>query len=214
MDGRGIDLRLSGNLGCSAGFAYTNTAGTGDAGNIYVTARRVYADDGTVLTPTGFNAVGLAGAAGNAGNVVVSANELTLDQAQDIDVTTDGSGRGGDVSIDSHRITLNGAGQAPFNTGVFAKSDGAGDAGDIRIQAGTLLVTSAASIDGSAHASGRGGDVSINANDVLIDGSATPNRSTGVYANSDAFKHSGPGGDITLKAATLKILGGGNNPIR
>ena len=231
---------------------FTDTQGTGAGGNVFVDADSVTLQNGGTLsaktsgtesTATGgsitvnaTNQVMMAGGAsitasstgpGNAGNVTISGDSLTIASGGRIEASTSGAGDGGSIAItttgDVTVTDLSADGQV--RSGIFAKTQSAGggsgsggggggsgggsggggaapkpgSAGDITITANNLLLDGGAQIDSSTTSGGAGGSVSITtAENITIAGSST-------RLTSDATRGNGKGGNITLVAKNITV---------
>jgi large exoprotein involved in heme utilization and adhesion len=106
------------------------------------------------------------------------------------------------------RITCSWTGGGLF-AGIFAEtlvgssgdaSTVRGDAGTVRVKAGDLKVRNGAQISTSTEALGRGGDVRVEADNVLLSGDRS-----GITAETSG---SGDAGSITLEATDIELNGG------
>ena len=89
---------------------------------------------------------------------------------------------------------------------ILANSIGLGNAGNININTGSLLISSGSSIQNNAIGSGNAGDVRINAaGDVVIDGET--NRFIGI-ATGSLTSAAGRAGNISINADSLLMNGG------
>jgi large exoprotein involved in heme utilization and adhesion len=177
------------------------------------------ADD---TNPTGLfsNSAGFSGS-GNAGAIVVTTPKLEMTGGARINTITQGSGRGGDVTV---RTTgdISISGEYPFNlpepifgigtigpSGIFTKTRGSdlclgacGDAGHISITAGSLNLGNGAQIDSSTSNNGHAGNISIQASDrISLSGTLNDGLPVGIFSQTTgAAPDSGAGGNITLTA--------------
>ncbi len=143
---------------------------------------------------------------GNAGNLTINTENLDMRTAQ-ISVSTFGEGQGGILSVDANRVFLSGSGDgSAFVTGIFnsAGSDATGNAGEIRIKAGSLELRNGAQISVSSSGSGDGGNALIEADTVFLskEGEVFP---SGIFAHAGG---SGNGGNLTIKTGRLDLRNG------
>jgi len=164
-------------------FAKTQTVGTGTGGG----------------GGGGGGGQGGTGKAGNAGDIVVRAKNVTLTDGAQIDNSTQSAGVGGKVSVtatdtitvagagssissDSTRGTGSGgnihlqAGQIEVRDGgaVSASTFGVGNAGSIDLNVmGTLQVTKGGSVSTTTSGDGNGGTITVQADQVLMDGTGS-----------------------------------------
>ncbi|MBD2569801.1 filamentous hemagglutinin N-terminal domain-containing protein [Anabaena lutea] len=104
---------------------------------------------------------------GDAGNIQITTQNLTLSDGVQISASTSGSGKGGNIIVKvKDNITLNGT-----NTGLFASTEkgSIGDSGSIDIDPQTLSIKNGAGIGVNSEGTGKGGDVSIQAGTLSLD---------------------------------------------
>jgi len=164
---------------------------------------------------------------GNAGSVIVTTRDLTiLNNGQISSSTLNGSlGNGGDVFVTADRITIDARGSDPTRvgiprtgppppvipppsppTGIVAETEGAGNAGKITVNAGTLTLLNGGVISSSTSGSGNGGEVFVNvAGALTMDGTfAHPLLATGIFARTTGDS-TGDGGRINVSAGTITL---------
>ena len=203
----------------------SDTFGPGHGGTLSLTATSLTLDDhgnlAPSVNPTGLLADSLSTAhgAGAAGDLSVHAGTVQVLSGAEISDGTFGPGVGGDMSVTATSLTLDDRGNIDPSvnvTGIFAHSnssaDGAGAAGELTVQAGTVRVLAGAEIDSSTFGPGRGGNVSLTANSLTLDdrGDLDPSEGdTGVFAESDSSAQgAGAAGELTVQAATVLVLAG------
>lgn len=189
----------------------SGTFGPGHGGTITVRATGTVTLDGT--SPTGAlgsglftNAEGRGETAGNAGNVVVEAQSVTITGGATISSATFGPGQGGTLTITAtDAVSLAGRskdGRFPSSLSANARGMGAeaGDAGDIVVAAKTVELTQGALIRTSAEqARGRAGDILLEAGSITIRaGARVDSRTLGP----------GAGGVVTVRATEALTLEG------
>jgi len=169
----------------------SHTLGNADAGDIVVTASdHVTISDGPFTgrpggfysSSVGFEDVELDALGGNAGSIRITTPRLEMSGGARIDMSTQTSGRGGDVTFTTGSISITGERTLPTpeddfdiadsrSSGIFSRSVGSefcsgpcGRGGDITINAGQLVqLDKGASISASSTGPGNAGDISINA---------------------------------------------------
>ncbi|HEY6569864.1 MAG TPA: hypothetical protein VIZ22_06225, partial [Candidatus Limnocylindrales bacterium] len=186
--------------------------GSGNAGRIVLNigehfemSRRGTVDDvyaGYHLSSRG-GVMSVSGGAGNAGNVVLRAPEVLLDDAR-IQTSTRLSGQGGRVEIQAGELTLRNGGQ------IDAKSlaGSTADAGSILIDVGDRFeIRGISAVDGAFSGvnaetlgEGRGGNVRIAAGTLVIDRGFVRS-STGASGNA---------GTVDVKAGDVLLVNGGS----
>jgi filamentous hemagglutinin family protein len=180
----------TGSLLMQGGAQMTATlAGTGQAGNITVTARdRVSlsgydVDSYNTLLSSSLRKTG----AGNAGTITVTAPEIFIGGGGIITGPSQGIGNGANIMLNTHNLSLADGGQ------IYTTTERAGQAGTIKINArDRVLVT--------------GGDpdwANRNRTNAL-----TVNPYSGIYVTA-ANGSTGPGGDIQITTTNLQVQAGG-----
>jgi len=205
----------------------TSTEGKGSAGSVIINADQVMFDgdgrpnlSGFIPSSGAFSAV-KQGAEGDAGNIDITADSLSLTNGGVVTTMTLGRGDAGTVNIKADTVSFDGQGSDFYSSGIYNSVGDAtvtsiafGNAGDVNITAGSLSVTNGAQVTTSTFGQGDAGRVTINADTVSFDGVGqfNPNLqiqpSSGAYStvNSDAV---GKGGGINLTAIRLLSLTNG-----
>ncbi|MEA5575310.1 filamentous hemagglutinin N-terminal domain-containing protein [Anabaena sp. UHCC 0451] len=104
---------------------------------------------------------------GDAGNILITSQNLNLSDGVKISASTSGSGKGGNIIVQvKDNITLDGT-----DTGLFASTElgSIGDSGSIDIDPQTLTIKNGAGIGVNSQGSGEGGDVSVQAGNLILD---------------------------------------------
>jgi filamentous hemagglutinin family protein len=192
-----------------------STLGTQAGGTLLVNASESVELSGTSSlnedSRTAFASQVYVGASGAGGNSVIRTAELIVRDGAIISTDTYGAGKGGDLTVDAQNVQLIGTsanGQLP--TGLFASADldSTGDAGDLTIKTNTLLVKDGAVIGTSTFGAGKGGNLTVHAQDVqLIGTSADGQLPTGLFASAQR-NSTGDAGDLTIKTNTLLVKDG------
>ncbi|WP_414518647.1 filamentous hemagglutinin N-terminal domain-containing protein [Nostoc sp. PCC 9305] len=208
--GKGGDIRINTNSMSFTGFGYisASTWGTGDAGSIIVNANNDIALNGSTI----FSIVE-TGAVGNAGNIDISTNSLSLNGGGRLNASTFGQGNGGNIVINARdRISIDGVNSSFRPSAILSTiENGAfGQGGDIQITAGSVSITNSAKLDVSVFGKGSGGNIIIDArNTVSVDGGVR-----GAETGSSIFSTLeeigiGSAGSIRIKTESLSLTNGG-----
>ncbi len=235
QDGKSIDINVTGELLDNDAQIQAVTVGTGAAGDITLKAGKLAVRNGASIFAgtlgkgrggdvsveaadmllsgdgaqffTGISAVAAPGSAGAAGNVTVKAGKLAVRNGAEIFAGTFGTGRGGDVWVEAADMLLSGDG-SEVPTGILAQAvtGSTGAAGDVTVKADRLAIRDGAGISASTFGMGRGGDVWVEAADMLLsrDGSEF---FTGITAQA-GLGSTGAAGDVTVKADKLAVRNG------
>ena len=143
---------------------------------------------------------------GNAGRISIDTRRLSLGNGAFIDASTVGSGRGGDIDIkaaDSVEIEANPA-DTDGGDGIFTSTVGSGNAGNLSLRTQRLSIRDGGAVSASARlgSTGRGGDVTINASDLVeVVGISNDGRLASFL--SVRSRGEGAAGDITLTFSQL-----------
>jgi large exoprotein involved in heme utilization and adhesion len=208
--------------------------GSGNAGTVSVSVAGRLAIDGASQTSfTGISSRSTQGSGGNAGEVKLSADNLSIANGGAISTTTDGRGDGG-------RIAVAVAGESTFATGgqitsataeegtggtivvtaqgalslsgtgtgivASATSTASGNAGSVMVTAPQIAIISGAEIASTTAGTGMGGSVIVTTpGHLMLDGAGIAN--TQIAASATGLR-SGPGGPVMVSANALTIEGG------
>jgi filamentous hemagglutinin family protein len=191
----------------SAGLLFS-TSGTGNGGNIKITATGdVFIDgkkDGS-SNAVGTSAVGTSleqGAVGTGGNIEINARNLFVTNAARLAAGTNGQGNAGnikivatgDVSFDGNKGSLTSAALSQVGP------SGVGKGGNIDIDSRNLSVTNGAGLSTTTRGKGDAGSIKIKAKDnIFLDG-----KNSGVFSTV-APNAVGKGGEIEINSSNLNI---------
>ena len=154
----------------------SNNFGDGDAGSLTINTKKVEVRDGGRIDVANF-------ASGNAGSLTINASESVevsgkaegfinpsqiISSANILDEDTRNlfflpevpSGASGNVTINTPRLSITDEAQ------VTTRNDGTGNAGIVRVNAGSIFLNNQGSITAST-ASGEGGNIILNVQDIL-----------------------------------------------
>jgi filamentous hemagglutinin family protein len=187
--GKGGDINLNaGKISLTNALLANNTSGTGDAGNIRLTAKNEIFIDGRTFISNRVK----AGGVGNSGNIDVRANTLSINNSN-FSTSIEGTGNAGNVSIlaDGNVSLVEGS---SLITNV--DQTGVGKGGDINITAGSLQINDGRILT-STTGQGNAGSTSIVAeNDVSL-------TARSLISNIVNIGGVGRSGDISIKARSL-----------
>ena len=150
-----------------------------------------------------------SGSTGDAGNVTINASSLRLEDGGQVNTSTLGQGKGGNLTVNAEDVQLIGVNEYGGLSGFFARSSrkATGDAGDLTIKTNTLLVQDGAQVSTETFGKGNGGNITVNANEVqLLIGTNRYGRLSGLFSEST---DAGDAGDVTINASSLRLEDGG-----
>ncbi len=199
-----------------------STFGVGNAGEIKITAK-----DTIILlgesnrAPSGIFSTVEATAEGDSQGIIINTGSLSLTDGAEVSANTRGGGKAGDILITANTLQATTGSQIQTNTtsnfdaaditleisdnlllsgagsGLFAQTEGGGNAGNIIINSPQLTINQGASISAFTTASGDGGTITINAPQAVL---LTDNSQLTVETTSE-----GKSGDITITTPNLTI---------
>ena len=177
-----------------ADISLSNRALVEAGGDIQVEGRRVTLTEGSqIKTAT-------QGAA-NAGNITVNTGQLIISDGAQVRASTSGRGQGGTLVVNAFEsIELSGASTNGQQSGLFADTQSAGDAGDIKVDTRQLTVSDRALITSRSTGMGRAGNIVITVRGTL----KADNGTIGTSATEST------GGAITVKAGDIRLFGNSN----
>ncbi|BAY10086.1 two-partner secretion domain-containing protein [Calothrix sp. NIES-2098] len=143
-----------------------------------------------------------ATSSGAAGDVKINTQQLTAKNGASVSASTTGSGQGGVLEINaSDMIQLIGRStNGTQASGVFADTIiGSGNAGDLKITTGRLLVQEGAFVSVSTLGQGQAGNLEVKAYSVELIGTFDGKNPSGLYAEGDI----GAGGNIKINTNQL-----------
>ena len=192
-----IDITI-GILNLTGGGRILNNAfgTTGNGGDISVRASDsvMIADKDAQGNPSGIFTY--AAAAGDAGNILLSAPNVALSNGASIGADTIGDGQAGKIDLTVQRLTLSGG--ATISSGSVG---GSGNGGNIHVSAADAVTLSGlfSDISTSTAGAGRGGDIAVSSSTLTLQNQAA------LYADTIG---SGQGGNIQMKVGTLSVNDG------
>ncbi len=195
----------------------TLTQGNGNAGNLTVNVADSVELIGTSSGNTWLRSGSAGSAKGSAGNTTITTGKLIVRDGAFVDTATAGYGKGGNLTVvASDSVILSGA-NAKNASVLRSSTGGTGDAGDININTGKLIVQDGAQILANTEGNGRGGKLTVTARKSveLIGLSKDVNTVSSLLARSQidengnaVGKGNGIGGEIIIKTGRLIVSGG------
>lgn len=188
----------------------SSSFGAGEGGNISIQAGRLEIMGEQTGSALSSALQSTASAAGDAGQLVLNVDNLTLAEGAHITADTQGIGKGGSIAINaSDSIQLDG--QSSLNLGSFiaantqGKMSQAGDAGDIDIRARRLELNTGGQVVAASAGPGAGGKIYVSTQDTSIDGVDLSGFGSGILSTAST-DDAGPAGDIILESDTLALF--------
>jgi filamentous hemagglutinin family protein len=186
----------------------SGTSAQGNAGQITVQADRVLIEgtNSTTGATSLISSSAQAGSAGRGGTVTVVAKELELRNGGQIFNGTSAQGDGGQITVQADRVLVSGTwDRYPSAIASTAESDSTGVAGTVAIIAHELVLLDGGEITSETSAQGNAGQITVQANRVLIEGTDPAGEDPSAIASSARFGSSGTGGAVTIQAQTIVL---------
>ena len=139
----------------------------------------------------------------NGGDITIKTRQLLVEERAKVSVNTNGSGDGGDLTINaSESVHLTGEGSKLFAQ--VADKEATGDGGNITIDTRQLLVEERAKVSLTTMGSGDGGDLKINASESV----QLIKRKSDLSVQTEGEEATGDGGNITIDTRQLLVKEG------
>ncbi|WP_448265500.1 two-partner secretion domain-containing protein [Nostoc sp. DSM 114159] len=215
-NGQGGDVNINANtLRVSGGAVVSaDTSGAGKGGNLIVNAQDVQvigrsADNkGSALSTSA-----QSNSTGDAGDLTITTNNLRVSGGAVVSAGTFGAGKGGNLTVNAQDVQIIGrSADADNNKGstlsTSAERNSTGNAGDLSITTNTLRVSGGAVVSAGTSGAGKGGNLTVNAQDVQLVGTSADNQvASGLFASARP-NSTGDAGDLTITTNTLRVSGG------
>ena len=181
----------------------------GDAGSVTVNAGEVYIDaHGAVGQFTGIASTAEPGSEGTAGSVTLTvAGLLELINGAQVTSSTWARGDAGSVIINAEELKIDDLGNMDWlltGVGSTAEPGSEGNAGTVTIMVDDLLeLRNGAEISSSTWATGDAGSVMVNAKNICINGALTG------ISSAAAYTATGYVGDVLINSESIRLVNGG-----
>ena len=197
----------------NGGLVDASTFGSGNAGEVIVTARSDIAADGenSQGLPSGITSGVAEGAEGDAGGVTISATNLNLTDGGRVGASTLNTGNAGEVNITARGdIAADGENSRGFPSGITSgvRQGAEGDAGGVTISTANLNLTNGGEVGASTFGSGNAGEVIVTARgDIAADGSNSQGFPSSITSGV-RLGAQGDAGGVTIRATNLNLTNG------
>jgi filamentous hemagglutinin family protein len=168
--------------------------------------------DGTGGTAIGNGVFGrVAGEIRRGGTIVVKTGLLSITNGASINGTTFGTGNAGNVRIIADSITIdgttpNGSGASSIGSSVNRNANGNG--GSVVVETRSIKITNGASINANTFGTGNAGSVRVIADSIVLDGETADGRGASGISSSVNPTGTGRGGEVTVQTRSLMIMNG------
>lgn len=195
--------------GARAGiFNQTAPDTTGDTGDVIIATSRLHLREGAAISTE-------TGGQGDAGDLNVIANDILIDgfgtatnlllrSALFSEALENSTGNTGNIHIEADRLRLRDGGRVST-----VATAGLGNAGNIDLETGRLRLIDGGEIATGTLADGNGGNITADANSILIDGTEVDQRITLSTGLNSVTVADGSAGSISIDAERFRMRGGG-----
>ena len=144
------------------------TLGTGNAGSVTIQASDSLSFDGVGSNGNSSSVIVGSEAEGNGGDIKITTSSLSVTNGAQLVAATSGKGNAGNVMIEANdSISFDGVGSNGNSSGAIVGSLGQGDAGEINITTRSLSVINGAQLLAGTTGEGKAGSVAIQATDSV-----------------------------------------------
>ncbi|HEY9607945.1 filamentous hemagglutinin N-terminal domain-containing protein [Allocoleopsis sp.] len=189
--------------------ASTSTGSLGNGGELRVQASEIELSG---ISQDGFFSSGLSidsRGAGDAGNLSIITRQMTLRDGGQVLASASGTGRAGTLEVNaSDSVQVIGTATNGKPSSLLFDTSGSGNAGNLKITTGRLIVQDGGQVSAGTTGTGQGGTLNVNASDfVEVRGTSadgqTPSRL--LFDTSNA----GDAGELKITTSTLRVRDGG-----
>ncbi|MEM9924472.1 MAG: filamentous hemagglutinin N-terminal domain-containing protein, partial [Cyanobacteria bacterium P01_D01_bin.50] len=202
-NGGNLDINTKDLLIENGATATTGTRGDGKGGNLTVNANKVQLIGAKTATlfESSLAAQANSGGTGDAGNLTINTGELLVKDGAFVSTTTFSAGKSGDLTIAADKVEVVGA---SFDGFFFSSIDSlvnpnaTGDGGNLTINANELLIQGEGRVSSATVGNGKAGDLVLNTQKLLIEG--------GSQASAGTFSDR-KGGNLIVNADKVELVG-------
>ncbi|NEQ20141.1 MAG: S-layer family protein [Microcoleus sp. SIO2G3] len=201
----------------NGGVLITSTLGQGNAGDVIINADTISFDGEGPSNPE-FQFSGAYSqvedfqtALGQGGRIEITARTLSLTNGAVVTTSTLGEGDAGNVIIkEADLVFLDGQSQDGSPSRIFASTEGSGNAGELTINTGRLVVQNGAQVSADTSGTGSAGTLQVNASEsVEVIGTSVDGQSaSGLYFDTVGTGSAGDAGDLRIDARRLVVQDG------
>ncbi|MEQ8999072.1 MAG: filamentous hemagglutinin N-terminal domain-containing protein [Coleofasciculus sp. B1-GNL1-01] len=222
------------------GGLFTFSRGSGNAGDLNIeTGRLIVQDGGSISTGTeregqggkliinalesveligtsrvsgnGSKVQAITGGSGNGGDLVINTRRLLVQDGGLISSSTFSSGRAGNLNVNAtDSVEVIGTSEAGIQSRVSFDTSDEGNAGDLTITTGQLLVRDGGLVSAKTTDQGQAGTLEVNADSVQVIGSSANGQIvSSLLFDSSASETGGNAGELTIDTSQLIVKDGG-----
>ena len=206
-----LNIKTSELLVKDGGFVSVTTFSEGKAGNLNIAADKVKVIGTSPFKEVSSLLLGITENKGDAGKVSIKTGELLVEGGGQILANTRGGGKGGILDIEANKIQVIGRSTSSKNSfsliDVRSATSATGDAGELTIDTNELLIQDGASIITGTFSGGRGGKLTINANNIELFGQSFDGR-VSTLSSQASSNATGNADSLTINTNTLLVQDG------
>ena len=192
---------------------FSGTSSEMPGGDILIRANAL-----TMRTGSGITSYTTAAeSAGDAGNIRVDAQTVTIRGSSFLSSVTLGAGRSGNVKVTATTLVMDGRVEG-FSSEISTRSEtrATGPAGSVRVEAQTVSLTNGAQIQSATFGAGPGGALTVIAHDAItLDGfgigltaSGQEDFAPSLIGTTSQQRATGPAGSVRVEAQTVSLTNG------
>lgn len=149
----------------------------------------------------------------NAKVYVETSHDLNIKNGGAIKANAYTNGDAANVEINANELIIDKQNSA-LSTGIYSQanadeSDYTANAGKVLVNAKTVAILNSGVIFTTTNSYGNGGNITVNANNILIDG-YNVDAKTGIFSDANRDSTGGNAGNINVQADKLKVINGGS----
>jgi len=213
-DAGNITINTEQILSQKSGFLQTSTASSATGGDLILNA-----SESINISSTFFATATGPTTTGNAGNLIISTKVLQVSDNALITTSTLGFGKGGNLTVNASDL-LEVRGSSAINlgtdlgltslspTGLVTNSLSGGDAGNLKLKTGRLVVLDGGVISTGTLATGNGSTLEVEAQEILLSGDSADNIYPSQLSAFALINSTGNGGNLNIKTNSLSIQEG------
>ncbi|NEO82198.1 filamentous hemagglutinin N-terminal domain-containing protein, partial [Moorena sp. SIO4G3] len=180
---------------------FTDTFGKGKAGELNITTGQLIVSDGALVSAS-------TASEGDGGDVTITTGQLIVSDGAQVNAITTGEGDGGNLTVDASEsvqvIGTSASGESA--SGLSTQAQGTGNAGDLKITTGKLMVSDGAQVSANA-SGGEAGKLTVDASESVqvIGTSASGESASGLSTQAQG---TGNAGDLKITTGKLMVSDG------
>ena len=188
------------------------TLGEGNGGNLTVNADstvQVIGRSGDGRFPSALSTQTNQGTTGDAGELNIITGQLIVSDGAVVSAGTLGEGDGGSLSVDAKSTVqvIGTSADGRFRSGLFTQTQGTGNARDVSITTGELIISDGAVVSASTFGQGDGGNLTVDASStVKLIGTSADGRLVSRFLTQTQGK--GKAGDVNIATGQLIVKDG------